>query len=81
DDLLERVDIVTGGSSAIYGSDAVAGVVNFVLKRNFEGLKFSGQGSITSRGDRGSYFGSLTAGKNFADGRGNIAVAVEYSRA
>ncbi|MGQ7367999.1 TonB-dependent receptor plug domain-containing protein, partial [Streptococcus suis] len=39
DDLLERVDIVTGGSSAIYGSDAVAGVVNFVLKRNFEGLK------------------------------------------
>lgn len=81
DDLLERVDIVTGGSSAVYGSDAVAGVVNFVLKRDFDGIKASGQGSISSRGDRGSYFGSLTAGRNFADGRGNIAVAVEYSRA
>ncbi|MDH7975475.1 TonB-dependent receptor [Sphingomonas sp. AR_OL41] len=81
DDLLERVDVVTGGNSAIYGSDAVAGVVNFVLKRNFEGIKVRGQGSISSRGDRGSYFGSITAGTNFADGRGNIAAAVEYSRA
>ncbi|MDR6847300.1 outer membrane receptor protein involved in Fe transport [Sphingomonas sp. BE270] len=81
DDLLERVDIVTGGNSAVYGSDAVAGVVNFVLKRDFSGLKIAGQGSITSRGDRGSYFGSLTAGKNFADGRGNIAIALEYSKA
>lgn len=81
DDLLERVDVVTGGNSAIYGSDAVAGVVNFILKRDFDGIRISGQGSITSRGDRGSYFGALTAGKNFADGRGNIAVALEYSRA
>jgi outer membrane receptor protein involved in Fe transport len=80
DDLLERVDIVTGGSSAVYGSDAVAGVVNFVLKRNFTGLKISGQGGISSRGDRGSYFGSIAAGTNFAGGRGNIAVAGEYSK-
>ena len=81
DDLLERVDIVTGGSSAIYGSDAVAGVVNFILKRNFDGIKVAGQGSISSRGDRGSYFGSVTVGRNFAGGRGNIAVAAEFSRA
>lgn len=81
DDLLERVDIVTGGSSAVYGSDAVAGVVNFVLKRDFDGIRLSGQGSVSSRGDRGSYFGALTAGKNFAEGRGNIAVALEYSKA
>lgn len=81
DDLLERVDIVTGGNSAIYGSDAVAGVVNFVLKRNFDGVRLSGQGSVTSQGDRGSYFGALIAGKNFADGRGNISMALEYSRA
>jgi outer membrane receptor protein involved in Fe transport len=80
DDLLERVDIVTGGSSAVYGSDAVAGVVNFVLKRNFTGLKISGQGGISSRGDRGSYFGSISAGTNFAGGRGNIAVSGEYSK-
>jgi len=81
DDLLERVDIVTGGSSAIYGSDAVAGVVNFVLKRDFDGIRVSGQGGISNEGDRGSYFGSVTVGRNFAEGRGNVAVAAEYSKA
>lgn len=55
-DLLERVDVVTGGNSAVYGSDAVAGVVNFVLKRNYDGLALRGQGGVSSRGDRGSYF-------------------------
>lgn len=79
-DLLERVDIVTGGNSAVYGSDAVAGVVNFILKRDFEGLEFDAQGGISSRGDRGTYSASLTWGRNFADGRGNIAVSAEYSR-
>ncbi|WP_375395362.1 TonB-dependent receptor domain-containing protein [uncultured Sphingomonas sp.] len=79
-DLLESTDIVTGGNSAIYGSDAVAGVVNFNLKRNFEGIRLSGQGSVTSRGDRGSYFGALTMGKNFAEGRGNIAMSLEYTK-
>ncbi|MGH6780490.1 MAG: TonB-dependent receptor domain-containing protein [Sphingomonadaceae bacterium] len=79
-DLVERVDVVTGGNSAIYGSDAVAGVVNFVLKRDFEGIRLRGQGGISSRGDRGSYFTSLTAGKNFGEGRGNVAAAFEYSQ-
>ncbi|GAL99893.1 putative TonB-dependent receptor [Sphingomonas parapaucimobilis NBRC 15100] len=78
-DLLERVDVVTGGSSAVYGSDAMAGVVNFVLKRDFEGLRATGQSGISSHGTRGSYFGALTAGKNFAEGRGNIAASAEYS--
>lgn len=78
-DLLERVDVVTGGNSAVYGSDAVAGVVNFVLKRNYEGFTVRGQGAITSHGDRGTYFISSTWGKNFADGRGNIAVSGEYA--
>lgn len=78
-DLLERVDVQTGGSSAVYGSDAMAGVVNFVLKRNFDGVRLTGQGGVSSRGTRGSYFGALTAGKNFADGRGNISAAAEYS--
>ena len=80
-DLLERVDVVTGGNSAIYGSDAVAGVVNFVLKRDFEGLRLRAQGGITGRGDRGTYLVTATAGKNFADNRGNIAVSLEYARA
>lgn len=80
-DLVERVDIVTGGNSAVYGSDAVAGVVNFVLKRNYEGLTIKGQGAITRAGDRGNYFIAGTWGKNFADGRGNIAIAAEYAKA
>ena len=79
-DLIQTVDIVTGGNSAVYGSDAIAGVVNFVLKQDYEGLQLRGQGAITQRGDGGSYFGSVLAGKNFADGRGNIAVNLEYSR-
>ena len=79
-DLLERVDIVTGGNSAIYGSDAVAGVVNFVLKRDFDGIAIRGQGGVTSHKDRGNYFVSATVGRNFADGRGNIAVSGEYAK-
>jgi len=79
-DLIERVDIVTGGNSAVYGSDAVAGVVNFVLKRNFEGLSLRAQTGISSRGDNSQSVAALTTGKNFADGRGNIAVSVEFSQ-
>lgn len=78
-DLLDRLDIVTGGNSAIYGSDAVAGVVNFVLKQNFEGFAGRAQGGVSSRGDRGTYLGNLTAGHNFGEGRGNIAASFEFS--
>ena len=80
-DLLERVDVVTGGNSAVYGSDAVAGVVNFVLKRDFEGISLKGQGGISSRGDRENVFAAGVWGTNFADGRGNVAVAAEYAKA
>ncbi|HMO75535.1 MAG TPA: TonB-dependent receptor [Sphingopyxis sp.] len=79
-DLLQRVDVITGGNSAIYGSDAVSGVVNFILRDDFDGIRIRGQGGISSRQDRGSYFISGIAGKNFADGRGNITGAIEYSR-
>jgi outer membrane receptor protein involved in Fe transport len=79
-DLIERVDVVTGGDSAIYGSDALAGVVNFVLKDHFEGLQMRAQGNITEWGDAGAYYASILAGKNFAGGRGNIAVDLEYAR-
>jgi len=79
-DLVQRIDIVTGGNSAIYGSDAVAGVVNFILKRDYEGISLRSQGGISSRGDRGTYFVSGIAGQNFADGRGNVAVSAEYTR-
>lgn len=79
-DLIERVDVVTGGSSAVYGSDAIAGVVNFVLKKDFQGLQIRGQSGISRYSDAGSYFVSATGGQNFADGRGNIAVSLEYAR-
>jgi outer membrane receptor protein involved in Fe transport len=80
-ELVERVDIVTGGDSAVYGSDAVAGVVNFVLRREFEGLRFRAQAGQSSQGDRSSKYLSLTAGRNVADGRGNGVLAVEWNSA
>jgi len=79
-DLIEAVDIVTGGNSAVYGSDALAGVINFRLKQTFDGLQIRAQGGVSDRKDAGSYFVSLTGGKNFADGRGNLALNLEYTR-
>ncbi len=78
--LIDRVDVLTGGVSAIYGADGVSGVVNFVLKRDFEGIEARGQNGISSRGDAQEYFASLTAGSNFAGGAGNVAVSYEYRR-
>ncbi|HTG37890.1 TonB-dependent receptor domain-containing protein [Sphingomonas sp.] len=79
-DLIERVDITTGGSSSVYGSDAIAGVVNFVLKDNFEGIQLRGQAGVNlDYGDAGNQYVSALVGKNFAEGRGNVALNVEYS--
>ena len=64
----------------MYGSDAIAGVVNFILKRDFEGLELNAQAGISERGDNGRYSTSLAFGRNFADGRGNIALVGEYSK-
>ena len=79
-DLVERVDIVTGGASSIYGSDAVAGVVNFVLKQNFEGFTVNAQSGLSSRGDNANSFFAATGGKNFREGDGNVAVSLEWSK-
>lgn len=78
EDLVERVDILTGGASAIYGADAVTGVVNFVLKKNFAGVTARAQAGISEHGDAGQRLFSITAGTNFAGGRGNIALSYEY---
>lgn len=78
--LIERVDIITGGASAAYGADAVSGVVNFVLKRNFEGLQIDGQAGISGRGDAERYSLSALAGANFADGRGNVTAFAGYTK-
>ena len=78
-DLIERVDIVTGGNSAIYGSDAIAGVVNFVLRRDFDGLQIRGQASALGKGpNNGDQYVSAMYGKNFADDRANVTVHGEF---
>ena len=77
--LISRVDVVTGGASAAYGSDAVAGVVNFVLDKEFTGVKGEVQGGITNYGDDPSYKVSLTMGTPFAGGRGHILFSGEHA--
>ncbi|MBC8024806.1 MAG: TonB-dependent receptor [Steroidobacteraceae bacterium] len=79
-DLVEAVDVLTGGASAVYGADGVSGVVNFRLKKDFEGLTVRGQASRSSQGDGDNRFMALTGGRNFAEGRGNVAIAYEYSK-
>ncbi|RZA28168.1 MAG: hypothetical protein EOP02_08240, partial [Proteobacteria bacterium] len=75
--LIERVEVVTGGASAVYGSDAVAGVVNFVLDTDFTGVRGEISGGVTSYGDGENYKIALSAGTSFADGRGHILVSGE----
>jgi outer membrane receptor protein involved in Fe transport len=79
--LIERIEIVTGGAGAAYGADAIAGVVNLILKDNFEGidLRASYSNSIPET-DAREYQISGIIGGNFADGRGNIAFSAEYSK-
>ncbi len=79
--LIERVDVVTGGASAVYGSDALAGVVNFVLDRDFTGVKGSIQGGVSTYGDAETYKIEVTAGTPFASGRGHFMVSGEHSYA
>jgi iron complex outermembrane recepter protein len=77
--LLERVEIITGGASAVYGSDAVAGVVNFRLRQSFEGVELGGTWGRTDRGDGEQWDAHLTAGTRFADGRGSAYGFVGHS--
>jgi len=80
-DFVERVDVITGGASAVYGSEAIAGVVNFILKEKFEGISLRAQTGITGKGDNPRYLVSATAGTSFgADDRGNVMVNVTYDR-
>ncbi len=76
--LIERVEVLTGGASALYGADAVTGVINFIMKDDFEGLEFDVQGGLSSRGDAGTYGVNALWGTNFADGRGNVAIVADY---
>jgi outer membrane receptor protein involved in Fe transport len=76
--LVQRVDVVTGGASAAYGSDAVAGVVNFVLDTKFTGLKGTFNFGQTDRNDGRIVSGDLAFGKSFAGGRGHVLLSANY---
>lgn len=78
-ELIDRIDVLTGGVSAIYGADGVSGVVNFVTKRNFEGLAIRGQYGVSDAGDGDNRFFSVTGGRNLFGGRGNLALSYEYN--
>ena len=76
--LVERVEVTTGGASAVYGADAVTGVVNFVLKDDFEGLQLDLRGGVSGEGDGENFTFDLLAGQNFDNDKGNIVVALTY---
>ena len=78
--LIERVDVLTVGGAAAYGADAIAGVVNFILKDNYSGLQLRGLAGVSERGDAAQYQISALGGHNFFDGRANLTLSFEYSR-
>lgn len=78
--LIERVETVAIGGAPVYGSDAIAGTVNVILKEKYEGFQLTGQASVSERGDAANQMVRAMVGKNFAGGRGNIVVGAEYVR-
>lgn len=77
--LIEQVEVLTGGASAVYGADAVTGVVNYVLRKDFTGLQLGGQSSFASSGSGSSQTVDATYGRNFGGGRGNITLSAGYT--
>jgi outer membrane receptor protein involved in Fe transport len=77
--LIQRVEVLTGGASSLYGADAVTGVVNFILKDDFEGMDIDVQTGISGAGDSESYQLSGLFGKNLFDGRANITIGIDYT--
>jgi iron complex outermembrane receptor protein len=76
--LMSRVDVVTGGGSAVYGSDAITGVVNFILDKHFTGVKYEANAGISAYGDGARYKVNLAAGTDILGGRGHIEGAIGY---
>ena len=77
---IQRVEIITGGASAVYGADAVSGVVNFILKKDYDGLEFGAQYGLTEKGDASEFRVSALMGANLANGRGNVMFGVEHAK-
>jgi outer membrane receptor protein involved in Fe transport len=79
--LIDRIEVLTGGASATYGADAVSGVVNFILKDNFEGVDARAQYGVTQEGGGAEGFASVLVGHNFMENRGNVTFNFEVSKA
>jgi len=77
--MIARTEVLTGGASSVYGADAVAGVVNFILKDDFEGMEANLGYQITEKGDAQILNGNLTMGANLDSGRGNVTVNMSYT--
>ncbi|HVF95515.1 MAG TPA: TonB-dependent receptor [Sphingomonas sp.] len=77
--LVDRIEVVTGGASSAYGSDAVTGVVNFVLNKKLEGLRVRADTGVTDKGDGYNYSGSISGGTAFAGGRGHVIFNAEVA--
>ena len=77
--LISNIETITGGASSTYGSDAVGGVLNFLLDRRFEGFKLDAQYGVSDRGDAEAEAVSLTLGGGFAEGRGRAVLSAGYS--
>ncbi|MBO9518157.1 MAG: TonB-dependent receptor [Porphyrobacter sp.] len=76
---IERVEVISGGASATYGADAIAGVTNFILKKNVQGLELDAQAGMTQEADGFEYQLSGIMGTDFDDGRGNISIAMSLN--
>ena len=77
--IISSIDVITGGASAVYGSDAMSGVVNFLTRRSYEGIQFDAQMGDSFRGDYRSFTGSVLLGTSFADDRGHVLLAGSYT--
>ena len=79
--LIERIDVISANGAPIYGSDAIAGTINVIMKKDFEGFEIDIRSGVADgENDAWQHSIGVTAGANFADGRGNIAVGYEYNK-
>ena len=79
--LIDRVETISVGGAPIYGADAIAGTVNIIMKKNYEGIDVDGQAGVSNQKDAWNYRARVLGGFNFADGRGNVTAVAEFSKA